>query len=89
MTYVQALFHLKANVLTDEAASIVNEVLKIAPRNSSALSILGHAAYKQKKYQKAIDYWQKILETEQADNPEYKMHEKMIALAKQMQNTQA
>lgn len=40
---------------------LINQALKVDPANLKALELAGSAAYQAKEYQKAIDYWQKVV----------------------------
>jgi cytochrome c-type biogenesis protein CcmH len=55
--------------LQGEPEKIVQQALKIDPKNLKALSLAGAAAYERKDYQDAIKRWQKILDLLPADSP--------------------
>lgn len=40
---------------------LIDRALKIDPENAKALQLAGSAAFQAKNYQKAIDYWQRVL----------------------------
>ncbi len=42
---------------------LVNKALKLDPDNPKALQLAGGAAFQAKKYDEAIDYWQRVLKT--------------------------
>lgn len=47
--------------LEGKPTELVERALKIDPNNQRALGLAGNAAYEAKNYQKAIDYWQRLL----------------------------
>lgn len=55
--------------LQGEPEKIIQQALKIDPKNLKALSLAGAAAYERKDYQDAIKRWQKILDLLPADSP--------------------
>ena len=47
--------------LTGKPMELINKALKVDPENAKALQLAGSAAYQAKDYNKAIDYWQRVL----------------------------
>lgn len=47
--------------LEGQPMELINRALKVDPNNPKALGLAANAAYEAKNYQKAIDYWQRIL----------------------------
>ena len=47
--------------LEGKPTELINRALKVDPDNAKALQLAGSAAYQAKDYQKAIDYWQRVL----------------------------
>jgi cytochrome c-type biogenesis protein CcmH len=40
---------------------LIQQALKVDPKNAKALQLAGSAAFQAKDYKKAIDYWQRVL----------------------------
>jgi cytochrome c-type biogenesis protein CcmH len=59
--YAEALALSSGQRLAGKPTEAVNRALKIDPNNQKALAIAGSAALEAGEYQKAIDYWQKLL----------------------------
>ena len=47
--------------LTGKPQELITQALKVDPTNLKALELAGSAAFQAKEYQKAIDYWQKVV----------------------------
>lgn len=47
--------------LQGKPQDLINQALKVDPANPKALELAGSAAFQAKEYQKAIDYWQKVV----------------------------
>jgi cytochrome c-type biogenesis protein CcmH len=47
--------------LEGKPTELIEQALKIDPNNAKALQLAGSAAFEAKNYQKAIDYWQRVL----------------------------
>ena len=47
--------------LQGKPMELVNRALKVDPENAKALQLAGSAAFEAKDYQKAVDYWQRVL----------------------------
>jgi cytochrome c-type biogenesis protein CcmH len=47
--------------LQGKPMELINRALKVDPENAKALQLAGSAAFEAKDYQKAVDYWQRVL----------------------------
>jgi cytochrome c-type biogenesis protein CcmH len=54
--------------LEGKPLELVDRALKIDPDNAKALGLAANAAFEAKNYQKAIDYWQRLLKRVPADS---------------------
>lgn len=59
--YAEALAMSSGQRLAGKPTEAVNRALQIDPKNQKALALAGSAAYEAGDYQKAVDYWQKLL----------------------------
>jgi cytochrome c-type biogenesis protein CcmH len=59
--YAEALALSNDQRLAGKPTEALNRALQIDPRNQKALALAGSAAFEAHDYQKAIDYWQKLL----------------------------
>jgi cytochrome c-type biogenesis protein CcmH len=59
--YAEALAMSNGRRLAGKPTDAVNRSLQIDPKNQKALALAGSAAHEAGDYQKAIDYWQKLL----------------------------
>jgi len=59
--YAEALAMSSGKRLAGKPTEAVNRALQIDPKNQKALALAGSAAYEAGDYQKAVDYWQKLL----------------------------
>lgn len=59
--YAEALALSSGQRLAGKPTAAVNRALQIDPKNQKALALAGSAAYEAGDYQKAVDYWQKLL----------------------------
>ena len=59
--YAEALALSNGQRLAGKPTEALNRALQIDPRNQKALALAGSAAFEVHDYQKAIDYWQKLL----------------------------
>ena len=59
--YAEALAMSNGRRLAGKPTEAVNRALQIDPKNQKALALAGSAAHEAGDYQKAIDYWQKLL----------------------------
>jgi cytochrome c-type biogenesis protein CcmH len=47
--------------LDGKPTELIQQALKVDPENAKALQLAGSAAFQAKEYQKAVDYWQRVL----------------------------
>jgi cytochrome c-type biogenesis protein CcmH len=47
--------------LEGKPTELIKQALKVDPENAKALQLAGSAAFQAKDYQKAVDYWQRVL----------------------------
>ena len=59
--YAEALAMSKGRRLAGKPVEALNHALQLDPKNEKALALAGSAAFEAADYQKAIDYWQKLL----------------------------
>jgi cytochrome c-type biogenesis protein CcmH len=59
--YAEALALSNGQRLAGKPTDALNRALQIDPKNQKALALAGSAAYEAGEYQKAVDYWQKLL----------------------------
>jgi cytochrome c-type biogenesis protein CcmH len=59
--YAEALALSSGRRLAGKPAEAINRALQIDPKNQKALALAGSAAFEAGDYQKAVDYWQKLL----------------------------
>jgi cytochrome c-type biogenesis protein CcmH len=59
--YAEALAMSSGQRLAGKPAEAINRALQIDPKNQKALALAGSAAFEAGDYQKAVDYWQKLL----------------------------
>ncbi len=67
--YAMASAMASGRKLEGKPTELIDRALKVDPNNLKALGLAGSAAYDSKNYQKAIDYWQRVLK-QMPDNPE-------------------
>jgi cytochrome c-type biogenesis protein CcmH len=59
--YGEALAMSNGHRLAGKPTEAINRALQIDPKNQKALALAGSAAFETGDYQKAVDYWQKLL----------------------------
>jgi cytochrome c-type biogenesis protein CcmH len=59
--YAEALAVSNGRRLAGKPTEAVNHALQLDPKNQKALALAGSAAFEAGEYQKAVDYWQKLL----------------------------
>jgi cytochrome c-type biogenesis protein CcmH len=59
--YAEALAMSSGQQLAGKPTEAVNRALQLDPKNQKALALAGSAALEAGEYQKAVDYWQKLL----------------------------
>jgi cytochrome c-type biogenesis protein CcmH len=65
--YAYALAMARGRLMEGEPTDLVNKALQIDPKNEKALILAGSAAFEAKKYDQAIDYWQRVLQAGASD----------------------
>lgn len=61
--YAQVLFLKNDRNMTPDALAFLKQALQVNPHNVTALGLLGMAAFEQKDYRAAVDFWQRLLRT--------------------------
>lgn len=82
--YAEASAMANGRHLAGKPTEAVNRALRLDPKNQKALAIAGSAAFEAKDYQKAIDYWQKLLVLSPPDSELAKTAAAEIAKAKKL-----
>ncbi len=82
--YAEALAMSNGQRLAGKPTDAINRALQIDPKNQKALDLAGSAAYQAGDYNKAIEYWQKLLTGLPAGSEELKAISEQIAKAKQL-----
>jgi cytochrome c-type biogenesis protein CcmH len=82
--YAEALAMANGQSLSGKPTEAINRALQIDPKNQKALDLAGSAAYQTGDYQKAIDYWQKLLSQLPAGSEELRTISDQIAKAKEL-----
>jgi len=82
--YAEASAMANGQRLAGKPTEAINRALQIDPKNQKALDLAGSAAYQSGDYQKAIDYWQKLLAQLPAGSEELKAITDQITKAKQL-----
>ncbi len=59
--WAQALYFADNKQWSPKVQALTDEVLKLNPKEVISLSLLGVAAFKDQRYQEAIDYWNRLL----------------------------
>ncbi|BFM11313.1 c-type cytochrome biogenesis protein CcmI [Simiduia litorea] len=67
----QALFLASNNQMTPEVRKINQRALQLNPENGTSLGLAGIDAFEQKRYQEAIDLWQKAMSKSTPGSPAY------------------
>ena len=66
--YAMASAMANGRELTGKPLELVNQALKLDPKNPKALQLAGTAAFQAKNYKKAIEYWEQVLSQVPADS---------------------
>lgn len=66
--YAFAMAMANGRQLQGEPFELVKKALRIEPENANALDLAGSAEFQAKNYEKAIDYWQKVLKKTPTDS---------------------
>ena len=59
--YAEALAMSNGQQMAGKPVELVNKALELDPKNQKALALAGAAAFEAKDFQRAIDYWEKLL----------------------------
>lgn len=59
--YAQVLFLQNDRSMTPDVLAFLKQALQVNPHNVTALGLLGMAAFEQKDYRSAIEFWQRLL----------------------------
>jgi cytochrome c-type biogenesis protein CcmH len=82
--YADALALANDQNLAGKPTEALNRALKIDPKNQKALDLAGSAAFQAKDYQKAIEYWQKLLTLLPAGSEELQIVTEQVTKAKEL-----
>jgi cytochrome c-type biogenesis protein CcmH len=82
--YAEASAMANGQRLSGKPTEAINRALQIDPKNQKALDLAGSAAFQAGDYQKAIEYWQKLLSLLPAGSEELRTISDQIAKAKQL-----
>ncbi len=66
---------------------LIQQALKVDPENAKALQLAGSAAFQDKDYKKAIEYWERVLKRVPADSEVTQLITERINEAKTLQNS--
>jgi cytochrome c-type biogenesis protein CcmH len=81
--YAEASAMANNRQLAGKPTEALDRALQLDPKNQKALDLAGSAAYQAGNYQKAIDYWQKLLKVLPAGSEELRTISDQIAKAKE------
>jgi cytochrome c-type biogenesis protein CcmH len=82
--YGEALAMASGQRMAGKPLEAVNRALQLDPKNEEALVLAGSAAFQAGDYQKAIDYWQRLLPLLPADSEMAKSVSNQIAKAREL-----
>jgi len=82
--YAEALALANGQNLAGKPAEAIARALKIDPKNQKALDLAGSAAFQANDYQKAIEYWQKLLTSLPPGSDELRTITEQISKAKEL-----
>jgi len=82
--YAAALGMANDRQLAGKPTEALDRALQLDPTNQKALDLAGSAAYQAGNYQKAIDYWQKLLKVLPAGSEELRTISAQIAKAQEL-----
>jgi len=82
--YAEALAMANDRQLAGKPTEALDRALQLDPQNQKALDLAGSAAYQAGNYQKAIDYWQKLLKVLPAGSEELRTISAQIAKAQEL-----
>jgi cytochrome c-type biogenesis protein CcmH len=82
--YAEAAAMANGQRLAGKPTEAINRALQIDPKHQKALDLAGSAAFQAGDYQKAIDYWQKLLVLLPPGSEELKSISEQITRTKQL-----
>lgn len=82
LQYADVLAMLANNNLSGKPFELIQQALKLDPKNAMALMMAGQASYKVADYPKAIGYWERVLAVLPANSPDIAQVQAEIADAK-------
>lgn len=82
--YAEALALANGQNLAGKPSEAINRALQIDPKHQKGLALAGSAAYQAGDYNKAVDYWQKLLKLLPAGSQELKTITGQITKAKEL-----
>ena len=82
--YAEALAMANDRRLAGKPTEALDRALQLDPQNQKALDLAGSAAYQAGNYQRAIDYWQKLLKVLPAGSEELRTISAQIAKAQEL-----
>jgi cytochrome c-type biogenesis protein CcmH len=82
--YAEALALANGQNLAGKPTEAIDRALKIDPKNQKALDLAGSAAFQAGNYQKAIEYWQKLLTSLPPGSDELRTITEQISKAKEL-----
>jgi cytochrome c-type biogenesis protein CcmH len=82
--YADALAMAQGRNIQGKPLELVNAALKVDPNHWKALAMAGTAAFDAKDYKKAVEYWERLRDTQPADSPLAKSIAPGIAEARQL-----
>lgn len=66
--YAFALSMARGNSMDGKPTELINQALKLDPKNEKALVLAGDAAFRARNYNQAIEYWEKLLKVVPANS---------------------
>jgi len=87
VAYAQAAFFKHRQHLTPADIQMLQEVLRRQPNNIAAINLLAMNAFLDKRYQSAVNYWERLIPLFAPGSPDRQMVLKMIAKAQQHNST--
>ena len=85
--YAQVLFLKNDRSMTPDAMALLKQTLQLNPHNVTALGLLGMAAFEQKDYRSAVDFWQRLLRNIPQGTPQAEAIAIGVARAKELSGT--
>lgn len=79
----QAQYLAAGRKLSDQARLRAEQALAIDPHQRTALGLLGMASFEQQQYRAALEYWQRLLVTEQPGSDSARMISSVMDMARQ------